>query len=181
MWEIEFSTYKSTKELRITSQFPEGRPYLYGKLNYLYFFRGGIGQQHILNRKPYWGGFQLSWLYYGGVSLGFTKPVYLYIIYSDSGYPEEERYDPEIRSYDNIYGRGSFFSGFFNLGFHPGVYLKTGLDFEFGTRNARINSLEIGGTLDFSPIPVPLMAYNPKQQFFLTIYLSVMIGKRYLR
>lgn len=181
MWEIEFSTYKSTKELRITSQFPEGRPYLYGKLNYLYFLRGGVGQQHILNRKPYWGGVQLSWLYYGGVSLGFTKPVYLYIIYTDSGYPEEERYDPEIHSYDNIYGRGSFFSGFFNVGFHPGVYLKTGLDFEFGTRNARINSLEIGGTLDFSPIPVPLMAYNPKQQFFLTIYLSVMIGKRYLR
>lgn len=184
MWEVEFSTYKSTKEIRtINPYFSDSRSYLYGKLNYVYFLRGGIGQQHILNRKPYWGGVQLSWLYYGGFSLGLAKPVYLYIIYFNSGYTDyeikEEKYNPELHFVDNIYGRGSFLSGITNLGLHPGVYIKTGLDFEFGTRNRRINALEVGGTLDFSPIPIPIMAYNPKQQFFLTLYLSVMLGKRY--
>ena len=184
MWELEFSTYKSTKEIRtINPYFSDSRAYIYGKMNYLSFIRGGIGQQHILNRKPHWGGVQLSWLYYGGFSLGITKPVYLYIIYFNSGYTDyeikEEKYDPEVHFTDNIYGRAPFFSGIANLGFYPGAYIKTGLEFEFGTRSRRINSLEIGGTLDFSPIPIPIMAYNPKQQFFLTLYLSVMLGKRY--
>ncbi|MDD4604318.1 MAG: hypothetical protein PHF97_11000 [Bacteroidales bacterium] len=184
MWEIEFSTYKSTKEVKtINPYFSDSRSYIYGKLNYLYFLRGGVGQQHILNRKPYWGGVQVSWLYYGGFSLGLTKPVYLYIIHFKSGYSDyevkEERYDPEIHFVDNIYGRGSFLTGILNLGFYPGAYVKTGFDFEFGVKNKRISSLEIGGILDFSPIPIPIMAYAPKQNFFLTLYVSVMFGKRY--
>ncbi|MEI6174445.1 MAG: hypothetical protein WCR01_11905 [Bacteroidota bacterium] len=184
MWEIEFSTYKSSKEVRtINPYFSDSRSYFYGKLNYVWFFRGGVGQQHILNRKPYWGGIQLSWLYYGGFSLAVTKPIYLYIIHFNSGFTDyevkEEKYDPEVHFIDNIYGRGSFLAGITNLGLHPGVYVKSGLDFEFGVKNRQISSLEIGGIFDYSPIPVPIMAYNPKQSFFLTLYVSVMFGKRY--
>ena len=184
MWEIEFSTYKSSKEVRsINPYFSDSRSYFYGKLNYVWFLRGGVGQQRILNRKPYWGGVQLSWLYYGGFSLAITKPVYLYILHFNSGFTDyevkEEKYDPEIHFTDNIYGRGSFLAGFSNMGLHPGIYLKTGLDFEFGVKSRQISSLEIGGIFDYSPIPVAIMAYNPKQSFFLTLYLSVMFGKRY--
>lgn len=184
MWEIEFTTYKSSKEVRsINPYFSDSRSYFYGKLNYVWFIRGGIGQQQILNRKPYWGGVQLSWIYYGGFSLGITKPVYLYIIHFNNGFTDyevkEEKYNPEIHYVDNIYGRGSFLAGLTNMGLHPGVYLKTGLDFEFGVKNRQINALEVGGIFDYSPIPVAIMAYNPKQNFFLTLYLSVMFGKRY--
>ena len=184
MWELEFSTYKSAKEIRsINPYFADSRSYFYGKLNYVWFFRGGMGQQHILNRKPYWGGVQLSWLYYGGVSLALTKPVYLYIIHFKSGFTDyeviEQKYDPEIHFVDNIYGRGSFLAGLTQLGFHPGVYAKTGLDFEFGVKNRQINSLEVGAIFDYSPIPIPIMAYNPKQSFFLTLYVGIMFGKRY--
>ena len=186
MWEVEFSTYKSSKEVRtINPYFSDSRSYFYGKLNYVWFFRGGVGQQHILNRKPYWGGVQLSWLYYGGFSLAVTKPIYLYIIHFNSGFTDyevkEEKYDPEVHFIDNIYGRGSFLAGITNLGLHPGIYVKSGLDFEFGVKNRQISSLEIGGIFDYSPIPVPIMAYNPKQSFFLTLYVSVMFGKRYNR
>jgi hypothetical protein len=184
MWEIEFATYKSAKEIRtINPYFADARSYLYGKLNYASFLRGGIGQQHILNRKPYWGGVQLSVLYYGGFSLGITKPMYLYILHFNSGYTDyyvtQEQYDPEQHFIDNIYGRAPFLTNFFNLGFHPGVYLKTGLEFEYGAKNRSISALEVGGIFDYSPIPVPIMAYNPKQSFFLTIYVSFMFGKRY--
>jgi hypothetical protein len=184
MWEIEFSTYKSPKEVRsINPYFSDSRSYFYGKLNYVWFFRGGLGQQRILNRKPYWGGVQLSWIYYGGLSLAVTKPVYLYIIHFNSGFTDyevrEEQYNPEIHYLDNIYGRGSFLAGLSKVGLHPGVYVKTGLDFEFGVKNRQISSLEVGGIFDYSPIPVPIMAYNPKQTFFLTLYVSVMFGKRY--
>jgi hypothetical protein len=186
MWEIEFSTYKSSKEVRsINPYFSDSRSYFYGKLNYVWFFRGGVGQQQILNRKPYWGGVQLSWIYYGGFSLAVTKPVYLYIIHFNNGFTDyevrEEKYNPEIHFVDNIYGRGSFLAGITKVGLHPGVYIKTGLDFEFGVKNRQINALEVGAIFDYSPIPVAIMAYNPKQSFFLTLYLSVMFGKRYNR
>ena len=183
MWELEYSTYKSPKEIRlINPMFSDAKSYIYGKLNYVSFLRGGIGFQHILNRKPYWGGIQLSAIYYGGISIGITKPMYLYIIHikSINEYEiTEEKYNPNIHFVEDIYGRGSFLSGITQLGLYPGIYLKGGLEFEFGTKNKRINSLEAGGTLDFSPIPIPIMAYNPKQSFFITLYLSISFGKRH--
>jgi hypothetical protein len=183
MWEVEFSTYKSSKEYRIINpNYPDSRSFFFGKLNYVWFFRGGVGQQRILNRKPYWGGVQLSWIYYGGFSLTVTKPVYLYIIYKHIGYPDDfrpEQYDPERHDVYDIYGRGPFTSGFSKIGLHPGVYIKTGLDFEYGLKNRQITALEAGAQFDYSPIPVAIMAYNPKQSFFLTLYVSFMFGKRY--
>jgi hypothetical protein len=182
MWEIEFTTYKAAKEVKtVNPNYSDSKSFIYGKLNYVYFLRGGIGFQHILNRKPYWGGVQLSYLYYGGLSVGITKPVYLYIIYKTNTNDQitQERYNPEIHTLENIYGRGAFLTGILNLNFYPGIYGKVGLDFEFGTRNRVIKAMEIGAILDYSPIPIAIMAYNPKQSLFLTAYLSVSFGKRY--
>jgi hypothetical protein len=183
MWELEYSTYKSPKEIRVINpMFSDSKSYIFGKLNYVSFLRGGIGFQHILNRKPYWGGVQLSAIYYGGLSIGITKPTYLYIIHikSINEYEiVEEKYNPAIHFVEDIYGRGSLLSGITQLGFYPGIYVKGGLEFEFGTKNTRINSLEAGGIFDFSPIAIPIMAYNPKQNFFLTLYLSISLGKRH--
>jgi len=183
MWELEFTTYKSSKEVRSTNlNYADSRSFFYGKLNYVWFLRGGVGRQHILNRKPYWGGVQLSWLYYGGLSVAITKPVYLYIIHKKDNAPDqiiEEKYDPNQHQIYDIYGRGPFLSGFNLLEFHPGVYGRTGLDFEYGSKNRLISSLEVGATLDYSPISVAIMAENPRQNFFLTLYVSFMFGKRY--
>jgi hypothetical protein len=183
MWELEYSTYKSPKEIRIINpMYSDAKSYIYGKLNFVSFLRGGIGFQHILNRKPYWGGVQLSALYYGGLSIGITKPIYLYIIHikSNTDYAIlEEKYNPDIHFVEDIYGRGSLLSGITQLGFYPGIYVKGGLEFEFGTKNTRINSLEAGAILDFSPIPIPIMAYNPKQNFFVTLYIGFSLGKRH--
>ena len=183
MWELEYSTYKSPKEIRVINpMYADARSYIYGKLNSVGFLRGGIGFQYILNTKSYWGGIQLSVLYYGGLSIGITKPTYLYIIYVQSLYDyeiREEKYNPEIHFVENIYGRGSFLAGITQLRFYPGVYLKGGLEFEFGTKNKRINSLEAGATFDFSPVAIPIMAYNPKQMFFITLYVGFSLGKRH--
>ena len=183
IWEMEYSTYKTPKEIRVINpMFSDAKSYIYGKLNYVSFLRGGIGFQHILNRKPYWGGVQLSAIYYGGISLGITKPMYLYIIHVQSLNEYvilEEKYNPEIHFVEDIYGRGSFLTGITQLGFYPGIYLKGGLEFEFGTKNKRINSLEVGATFDFSPIAIPIMAYNPKQMYFITLYVGFSLGKRH--
>ena len=185
MWEIEFSTYKEAKEVKsINPYYSNSKSFIYGKLNYLYFIRGGLGFQRILNRKPYWGGVQLSYHYYGGFSLAIAKPVYLYIMHN--GTPSEnptditiEKYDPNVHTIDVIYGRASFLTGIFNSTLYPGIYVKSGLDFEFGTRSKNIQMLEAGATLDYSPIPIPIMAYNPRRSLFLTLYISFSFGKRY--
>jgi len=185
MWEIEFTTYKAAKEVKIVNpNYSDSKSYIYGKLNTVYFLRGGVGFQHIINRKPYWGGVQLSYLYYGGLSVGITKPIYLYIIHKTSSteyYLTQERYDPSNidHSQDNIFGRGAFLTGITNLNFHPGIYVKGGLEFEFGTRSRALKTLEVGAILDYSPVPIAILAYNPKQSLFLTAYLSVSLGKRY--
>lgn len=180
MWEIEFSTYKALKEIKtINNYYSDSKSYVYGKLNYVYFLRGGMGIQHILNRKPYWGGIQLSYLYYGGITIGIAKPVYLYVISITDNIRVEKRYDPATDFTDNIYGRGPFLDGILLTKFYPGIYARGGLEFEFGTLNKRIQSLEIGGVLDYEPVGIPIMAYNPPQNFFLTLYLSVSMGKRY--
>jgi len=182
MWELEFTTYKPAKEVKtLNNNFSNSKSFVYGKLNYVYFLRGGLGYQKILNRKPYWGGVQLSYIYYGGFSLGITKPVYLYISDIATNTVSLEKYDPNDQkdALENIYGRGPFLTGILNLGFHPGVYIRNGLEFEFGTRNRVIKALEVGGVLDYSPIPIAIMAFNSKQAFFLTAYVSFSFGKRY--
>jgi len=183
MWEVEYSTYKSPKEIRVINPFyPDAKSYIYGKVNSVSFLRGGTGQQYILNRKPYWGGVQLSVLWMGGVTVGLAKPMYLYIIYPVSQYEyeiREERYDPDNHFAEDIYGRGSLLAGLLELNFHPGIYARGGLEFEFGNKNKRPKALEVGACLDYTPIGITIMAYNPKQNLFLTLYLSFTFGKRY--
>lgn len=184
MWEVEYGTYKSHKEVRVINPyFSDSKSYIYGKLNSVSFLRVGTGQQFILTRKPYWGGVQLSALAYGGVSVGFAKPVYLYILYVDPTYNEysikEEKYDPDVHFVDNIYGRASFLSGILELKFYPAIYARTGLEFEFGNLNRHPKSIEAGVLLEYAPIGIPIMAYNPKQHLFMSLYVSFMFGKRH--
>ena len=180
MWEIEFTTYKEAKEVKtINPNYSDSKSFVYGSLNYVYFLRGGLGFQHILNRKPYWGGVQLSYLYYGGFSLGLAQPVYLYIVNTTDQTVSQQRYNPDIDFLENIYGRGPFLSGIQYIGLHPWTLCQGWLEIEFGSHNRVIKAMEAGSVLDYSPIPIAIMAYNPKQSLFLTAYLSVSFGKRY--
>lgn len=183
-WEIDAVSMKSPKQIKtINPYFNNAKSYVYGKLNNVFILRAGIGIKRLLNRKPYWGGIELRFVYAGGFSLAFAKPVYLYILNytpdNDDYTVDIERYDPEKHGLDNIYGRAPFTSGIENTRVHPGLYAKLGLNFEFGTYNSSIKAVEVGSILDYYPLPVQVMAYNPEYNFFLTFYISVSFGKRY--
>jgi len=184
LWEVDAVSLKSPKQIKtINPYFNNAKSYVYGKLNHLYVLRGGIGVKRLLNRKPYWGGIELRLIYFGGLSLGFAKPVYLYIlnysVESDDYTIDIEKYDPEKHGLDNIYGRAPFVEGIANTGIHPGIYGKLGLNFEFGEYNSSIKAVEVGAILDYFPLPVEIMALNPAQSVFLTFYLEFSFGKRY--
>lgn len=182
MWEIEALNIKHPKEIKMSSYYENSRSFLYGKLNHFYVFRGGFGQQHILNGKPYWGGIEVRLFYYGGLDLGFTKPIYLYIVKFDEqtgeSYLSLERFDPNIHYITDIYGRGSFFKGFNKIGFYPGIYAKIGLSFEYGADDRFVKTLECGVFMDAFYRSIPIMATQKNQFFFANVYLSLHLGKR---
>jgi hypothetical protein len=181
---FEFLEMQSQKQIRtINAYFTNSKSYVYGKLNSVFILRGSYGIHKLLNRKPYWGGVELRLIYLGGLDLAITKPVYLYILkpISPFGYEysiTEERYNPDEHFVDNIFGRASFTKGFDHLSFYPGIHAKLGLDFDYGVYNSKVKSLEVGAVLDVFARPVPIMAFNDPNYFFLTFYLSINFGKR---
>jgi hypothetical protein len=183
LWEVEFSGMKSEKQVRVNfygTYYSNANSYVYGKLNKVYNLRLGLGQQHLLNTKPYWGGVELRFTYYGGFSLGIAKPIYLYII-NQSGFNtiDSEKYDSEKHFIDNIYGRAPFLDGIEKTRFYPGFYGKAGLNFEFGEYNTKVKALELGVLVDGYPIPIPVMAFNDPHYYFLNFYLNFTFGKRF--
>ena len=183
MYEGEFVIMKHPKEIKSLYPIDENsKSYFYGKLNNFFILRAGTGIQKVINSKPYWGGVELKFFYYGGLSMGITKPVYLYIWnYTPSDQTATitiERYDPNKHDVDNIYGRAPFTEGIGEIRFHPGVYGKIGFNFEFGQDDEKTRSLEIGLNADAYPKAIPIMAYNTNNYLFLTAYLSYNFGRR---
>lgn len=183
LWEVEFNGIRGNKQVRVNfygSYYSDANSYIYGKLNKVYNLRSGLGRQHLINSKPYWGGVELRFTYYGGLSIGIAKPIYLLII-NQSNYNtiQSEKYDPEKHFIEDIYGRASFLDGIDQTSFYPGLYFKVGLNFEFGQYNTSIKALEIGVIADGYAIPIPIMAFSDKHYYFLNIYLNFSFGKRY--
>lgn len=187
LYEGNLLELKANRETRVYNPFfRNSRSFIYGKMNNLYVLRAGGGQQKLLNRKPYWGGVELRYFWFAGGSLGFAKPVYLYIIkelaVSQIFYEYSlvaEKYDPDKHFLDNIYGRASFTKGFDDLSLHPGVYAKAGFSFDFGRQNQKVSAVELGAALDFFPTGVKMMALRDSERFFLTFFVGYYIGKRY--
>jgi hypothetical protein len=183
MFEANLLEMKDAKEIKTVNIYvTNNKSYIYGKMNALYILRLGAGQQLMLNRKPYFGGVELRVLYGGGLSMGFAKPVYLQILKVDGSSLitiVTERYDPDKHFNDNIYGRAPFTKGFDRLKPYPGIYVKGGLSIDFGTMNQKPKIVEVGAVLDMYAKPVPIMAFKHPDQFFLTLYISFGLGKRY--
>lgn len=187
MWELELLEIKSPKEKKtINPYFANAKRYVFGKLNNFYALRAGYGIQQLLNEKPYWGGVSVNYFYYGGISAGIIKPVYVYVIEYEviSTYYLEysltsERYNPDDHFYDNIYGKASFTDGLKKTQFRPGLYGKFGFSFEFGDRNQSIKTLDVGVTAEFYPKGIKIMAFNDAQNLFINACIAFSIGKRY--
>jgi len=117
----------------------------------------------------------------GGLTLAIAKPVYLYFYDETGQYLKEEKYDPDNPYHDEeyIYGRAPYTDGLGEIKLYPGVMAKAGLNFEFGKLNSKIRALEAGGTVEYFPVAIPIMAFNPEMSLVFTLYLNFSLGKRY--
>lgn len=182
-WYSEFTTMRHPKEYRRTNEsFPNTKTYSYGKLNRVYMLRGGVGMHRTLAEKPYWGGVTVKYTLFGGVNLAIAEPVYLYILYysiSESKfYRSLERYDPDNHFADNIYGRGPVGKGLKEAKLYPGIALKGGFSFEYGSDREYLRALEVGAAIDAFPKKIPIMALINNPNAYLTFYIALHAGNR---
>lgn len=169
---------------------PNARPYYYGKLNNFYSLRLGVGRKIVVTEKLRRSGVQVAYNWLAGPNLGFTKPIYLEIIYmgepNSQPYLEIEKFDPDKHYIDNIYGRASGLRGFDELKFHPGAFFKFAFSFEYSNEKERLKGIETGVAIDAFARRIPIMAIytdeskNPSNhQFFFSLYINFFFGTKY--
>ena len=186
---------KQSAELNLLSTgISNPRDFYFGKQNDFFLLRAAFGYKQTIAEKANKSGVRLSVVYMGGISLGFLKPYYLELAYfvqnpADSTFQlisRSEKYndDPENGNADKfmnwyeILGASPYGKGFNEIEPVPGGYLKVGLDFEWGTRDGFITSLEAGVTMDAYYKRVPIMINARNNFVFFGAYLGLHIGRR---
>ncbi|MCX7696957.1 MAG: hypothetical protein N2Z72_04590 [Bacteroidales bacterium] len=185
-FELQYTHFKHPEETKRKNiyQTDNAKSFIYGKLFYVNSLQIGIDRCITFNEKPYWGGIDVRWFWSGGGQIFWLVPVYVEILHksttSSFSYITVERYDPEKHTLEDIYSRDSFWTGFSKSKIYPGAYVKMGLSFDFSHTTNRARLLETGMMLNFSPIPIKIMAHSPSQNIFLNAYLKLLMGKKYL-
>jgi len=191
LYEIDFAYMKDPKELKtevIQYTYPyQPARYVEGKKNLAFNFRVGYGKQHEKYRKHDVGGIAIRQFYNFGPSLVLLKPIYYETIFQFE-LQQPAKYDPNWGHANvDIIGRSSFFRGFDEIGFVPGLFGKFGYNFEFGTQDRIIHALETGliaegfikriEIMDFTDSPGSQNKVAKNQQFFLTLFISYRFGR----
>ena len=179
---VDVLNMKHPKEVKSFNVFNENsKGYVFGKLNYLYVIRPQFGYKKLLYDKLRPSGVEISYILTAGPSVGIARPVYLEILKFDQFVgivPVEEKYNPEAHNIFNIYGRARGGKGWGEIKFHPGLFAKAGLNFEYGVDSDGIKSMEVGVTADVFPTRIPLMANIDNKVVFVSFYIALQIGKK---
>lgn len=185
IYEGDLVSIKHPKEIKLnTSQYYfSTRSFVFGKLNQFYNLRIGIGIQDEMFPKFDRGGISIRRYYAFGPAIGILKPIYYLINVDSNGDAAPDTQIIEKFSYNQhlqtstIVGRASYFKGFNEISFVPGIYGKLGLMFEFGKFNETIHALDAGIIIDTFIKKVPIMAIENNNFIFLTLFVSYRFGK----
>jgi hypothetical protein len=181
LYEAEFTTFRHPKEARRASSSPTTRSYVFGKVNYAYNVRLGIGQHKILAYKPLNGGVEIKRIVTIGVSNLILKPIYYFVSVPNERIAVQEKFNEEEHSVANIIGEGQYFNGFNEISYMPGIYGKFALNFEYAAERTKIQSLETGVILDTFVAKPEIMAFGENPQLFLSFYVALQFGNKKYR
>lgn len=190
-YEIDYTSYRHPREIKypVQSLLGSSRSFTYGKINDFFALRGGYGREKILYDKTDQGSVAISLQTYGGVALGFLKPIYVDVRrVTDEGLfvDRTERYDPDVHDNTFIYGEDSFFNGFGETQLRLGVYGKVGVSFDYNFLDQKITTMEVGAIFDYYPTwgyyepgGVPVMARADNLSLWWQIYVSFNFGNKW--
>jgi hypothetical protein len=157
--------------------------YYFGKINSVVALRLTYGGNLKIFKSVRENGIEIQYKWRIGPSFGLVKPVYLEIDKSiNSGFLAHfpERYNPEIHFPGIIYSRSSWVEGIKESNVQLGVYVKTGLDFNFSTFKTGISGGEIGFMVDYYPLNNIEILYQQKGlNLFASLYLQFNLGKKF--
>ena len=176
IFEADFSWVKHPKEEKINSPSdPNGRSFVFGKLNNFYTIRAGGGLQQELFSKADVGSIAIRIIGSTGISLGIQKPCYYEVIENDI--IQTRKFDKTKDKPETIYQRASFFRGIDETTLVPGAYLKTALSFEYSRKEEILHIIEGGFMVEGFPRKIPIMALTENNQFFVSVFICYRFGR----
>lgn len=186
--QFEFTETKHPKEEKFqwasTSGYTTSAPFKFGKQNYFYNLRFGMGQSRRIADKGNKNGVSVQAVYLGGLALGLERPYYVEVADAVAREYRVIKYDPNnptdaaLFLSDAVEAGTGLAKGWNEIKINPGVYAKTGLRFDYGRYNEMVSAIEVGVSLDFYARKVPLMVGSKENQMFLAAYLVLEFGKR---
>lgn len=182
LFEIEALNMKHPKEIKVSSNADNSKRFKYGKLNSILLFRAGVGYQTTIFKRADRKSVEIRSAYFIGANVTFAKPNYI-LVYRENAsgnkYQESVKYDPNIHTIDSISGKGPLLDGLSELKVYPGLYAKANLSFEYAPFSNKVKAIETGVIFDYYPVALPIMAYNPAENFIITLYVGFVFGKKW--
>lgn len=173
IWEVDMNYVRHNKEIKISNTATQLNNYVYGKVNFAWDTRGGVGFQRELYRKIDKTGIAVRYFYDAGPDIILLKPIYYEVALAD-GTTEDQRFDKTGQQY--ITGRSSFFKGFNEISVDPGVYLKAGLSFEYSKHDNRLQALEVGAIASMFLNEFEIMS-DHQSRYLFSLFISFRWGK----
>jgi hypothetical protein len=195
-YEFNFARLKHPREVKIVNPIVQNaKSYVFARLNTFYVVRIGVGSDKLLFDKSFKDGVEVRGNFLVGHTAGLAKPNYIQYWGPDKNplfdQPDVVKYNPGIHNPFDILGSAGFSNGLNETTYHPGVFVKAGLHFDWSKSDERIKALEVGTTMDLFADKVPIMAdeicnnagncisTNANKQLFLTFYANILLGKKW--
>ncbi|PUZ30287.1 hypothetical protein DCM91_02085 [Chitinophaga costaii] len=186
-YQIEFSEKKDPKEDRKPGALDlngfgySERSYILGKINNFYQLKVGIGQRQLIGSRANKNGVEVTYFYYGGLSLGMLRPYYVKMLDKNGQDLQEVKYSPTIDSLwtdqNMIFGAGGITKGWSEMTFVPGAHAKAGMRFDWAHSTRLVSALEIGVNAEYYTKDVQIMADRDGKKFFFNAFLGIQFGK----
>lgn len=179
-FEIDFSTLKHPKEIKLNGTDIERKRYVYGKLNSVLVLKASVGRQKIITGKADKKAVEVRYSYSLGPGVAFAKPYYYTTVTKDAGSQNKyRRFNPTTFTQDSVIGRAPFSNGLGELGVYPFVAAKFNLSFEYAPYTNLVKAIETGVSVNYFPIGLPTMARNPAENLVITVHVGFVFGKRW--
>ena len=178
--EIDLSTLKHPKEIKLNGTDIERKRYVYGKLNNILVLKASYGKQKVIAGKADKKAVEVRYSYSIGPGIAFAKPYYYTTATHDaSSINKYRKFNPVTFTPDSVIGRAPFSNGLGELSVYPFVAGKFNLSFEYSPYGNLVKAFETGVSVNYFPIGLPTMANNPAENIIVTIHLGFVFGKRW--
>ncbi len=148
--------------------------FILGKEHYLYSIRLSYTREFTFFKKASQQGVQVNGLIAAGPTIGLEAPYYVEVGYGN--YTQNEPYDPNKNQ--NVLGSGYLLQGVGQSSVVPGLNVKSGVSFEFGSFKSNVVGLEVGFQCDFFTRKIIMIPTTINYSIFPSAYVTLFYGSR---